>query len=188
MNMRMVNIMLIASGLLMSKGKEKQNNKNNLPNFKGILEVKHYIPGRLRLNCTSIKQNNNAAVSLINTCNKIPGINKVTVNECIGTILVEYDFNILEPVLIMGIVLKVLGLEDQVKQNPKSLVNKESINIADSLNRAIYEKTSGIIDLKGMVMLLIGGYAMYDIKARPEIRPCGYTCLWWVYSSLMDKF
>lgn len=184
--MRIINIILITSGLLVHKRKENQNNK--LPNFRGILEIKHYIPGRLRLNCNFIKQNHNSAKILIDTCTQITGINKVIVNESIGSILVEYDFNILEPVLIMGILLKVLGLESQVKQNPNSLVNKEIINITDSLNRATYEKSNGIIDLKSLVMLLIGGYAMYDIKARPEIRPCGYTCLWWVYSSLIDKF
>ncbi len=186
MNMRMINIMLIASGLFISKGKE--NKKSNLPNFKGILEVKHYVPGRLRLSCQSIKQNPDACNILIDTCNKIPGINKITINECIGSILIEYDFNTLEPVLIIGIVLKILDLEKEINQNPKSLVSKESINIADSLNRTIYEKTNGIMDFKSMVFLLIGAYSIYDIKARPEIRPCGYTCLWWVYSSLIDKF
>jgi hypothetical protein len=187
--MNMVNAMLLASGLLMTKERAKKDStKNNLPNFIGILEVKHYIPGRMRLNCPILKGNDAGEVALVETCKKIPGINKVNVNKYIGTILVEYDLNNLEPVLIMGIVLKVLGLEEQVKQSPKSLVDRESVNVAESLNRAVYEKTNGILDLKSMAMILIGGYALYDIKARPGIRPGGYTCLWWVYSTLSKKF
>ena len=37
MNLNMLNIALIASGILMCK--EKQNNKYNLPNLRNILEV-----------------------------------------------------------------------------------------------------------------------------------------------------
>lgn len=185
--MNIVNTMLIASGLLLSKGKSnKTNSKVKLPNFIGILEVKHYMPGRIRLNCPILKQNEVACMALVDTCNKIKGIKNIDINSYIGSILIEYDS--LEPVLIMGIILKVLGLEEEVKNNPKSLIDKESINISESLNHAIYEKTGGILDLKNMIMILIGGYALYDIKVRPGVRPCGYTCLWWVYSSLAKKF
>ena len=186
MNFNMINLALIASSFLISKS--KQGNRHNLPNFRNILEVKHYIPGRLRLSCNYLKQNSKDSMLLVDTFKKIPGINNITINEQIGTILVEYDFNSLEPVLILGIILKVLNLENEVKENPKSLLSKESINVLDSVNRSINEKTIGILDFKNLVMLFIGAYAIYDIKARPEIRPCGYTCLWWIYSSLIDKF
>lgn len=186
MNFNIINLALIASSVFMSKS--KQSNNHNLPSFRNILEVKHYIPGRLRLNCNYLKQNAKDSMILVDTCKKIPGINNITINEQIGSILVEYDFNSLEPVLIIGIILKVLNLENEVKKNPKSLVSKESINILDSLNRTVNEKTMGIIDFKNLVMMFIGAYAIYDIKARPEFRPCGYTCLWWIYSSLIEKF
>ncbi|RDY23305.1 hypothetical protein CHF27_008625 [Romboutsia maritimum] len=186
--MNMVKIALLASGFLISREKSNKDKiKNNLPNFRGILEVQHYIPSRIRLNCPVLENNEAGEKALVDTCKKIPGINKIIVNKCIGTILVEYDVHSLEPVLIMGIILKVLGLENQIKKGTDSLIDRESINIAESLNRTVHEKTNGIIDLKGMIMILVGGYAMYDIKARPDIRPCGYTCLWWIYSRLADK-
>ena len=82
---------------------------------------------------------------------------------------------------------KVMELEDTINKSPTSLIDKESANLADSLNRAIFEKTNGIVDLKSFVMLLLGAYAAYDINSRPTVRPSGYTCLWWIYSTLAKK-
>ena len=64
----------------------------------------------------------------------------------------------------------------------KSLITRESANIVESLSHTIYEKTSGVLDLKSSVMLLLCVYAVYDIKTRPGLRPAGLTCLWWLYS------
>ena len=167
--------------------KDHSKENNLLPNFKGILEVKHHIPGRIRMSCPNLKNNKDKSSDLINVCDKIPGIISTRINQTLGTILIEYDTNVLHPTLIMGIILKVMELEDSINKNPTSLIGKESTNIADSLNRAIFEKTNGILDLKSFIMLLLGGYAVYDINLRPGVRPSGYTCLWWVYSTLAKK-
>ena len=50
-----------------------------------------------------------------------------------------------------------------------------------------FEKTYGLVDLISFVMLLLGAYAAYDINSRPTVRPSGYTCLWWIYSTLAKK-
>ena len=157
--------------------KDHSKENNLLPNFKGILEVKHHIPGRIRMSCPNLKNNKDKSSDLINVCDKIPGIISTRINQTLGTILIEYNTNVLHPTLIMGIINK----------SPTSLIDKESTNIADSLNRAIFEKTNGILDLKSFIMLLLGGYAVYDINLRPGVRPSGYTCLWWVYSTLAKK-
>ncbi|MFQ7120413.1 MAG: HMA2 domain-containing protein, partial [Intestinibacter sp.] len=94
---------------------------------------------------------------------------------------IKYEEETIQPMLIIGIILKVLGLEDEAHSENKSLVTKESIDILDSLSHTIYEKTNGILDLKSSVMLLLGTYAVYDIKTRPGVRPAGITCLWWLY-------
>ena len=167
--------------------KDHSKENNLLPNFKGILEVKHHIPGRIRMSCPNLKNNKDKSSDLINVCDKIPGIISTRINQTLGTILIEYDTNVLHPTLIMGIILKVMELEDSINKSPTSLIDKESTNIADSLNRAIFEKTNGILDLKSFIMLLLGGYAVYDINLRPGVRPSGYTCLWWVYSTLSKK-
>ena len=119
--------------------------------------------------------------ALLNTFSQIPGITEISINPYIGTILIKYEEETIQPMLIIGIILKVLGLEDEAHNENRSLVTKESIDILDSLSHTIYEKTNGILDLKSSVMLLLGTYAVYDIKTRPGVRPAGITCLWWLY-------
>ena len=176
---------MLVSALLTCKDHNKEYNR--LPNFKGILEVKHHIPGRIRMSCPNLKNNKDKSIDLVNVCDKIPGIISIRINENLGTILIEYDTDVLKPLLIIWIILKFIELEDTINKSPTSLIDKESANLADSLNRAIFEKTNGIVDLKSFVMLLLGAYAAYDINSRPTVRPSGYTCLWWIYSTLAKK-
>ena len=46
---------MLVSALLTCKDHNKEYNR--LPNFKGILEVKHHIPGRIRMSCPNLKNN-----------------------------------------------------------------------------------------------------------------------------------
>ena len=175
MNNKLIAALILVSSFLLSSDEEKDQYKPKLPNFKDILEVKHSIPGRIRIQCKVLKQ------ALLNTFSQIPGITEISINPYIGTILIKYEEETIQPMLIIGIILKVLGLEDEAHSENKSLVTKESIDILDSLSHTIYEKTNGILDLKSSVMLLLGTYAVYDIKTRPGVRPAGITCLWWLY-------
>lgn len=182
MNTKALSALILLSSLLMSSKEDKGEQKEKLPNFRNILEVKHSIPGRIRLQCNPIKENLELKDVLINTFSQIKGVNEISVNSLIGTILVRYDKNSMDAVLIIGIILKILGLDEEVENTNKSLVTKESKEILNSVSHAIYEKTNGILDLKSSVMVFILAYAIYDIKTRPGLRPAGITCLWWLYS------
>ena len=119
MNNKLIAALILVSSFLLSSNEEKDQYKPKLPNFKDILEVKHSIPGRIRIQCKVLKDNPHGKQALLNTL--------------------------------------------------------------DSLSHTIYEKTNGILDLKSSVMLLLGTYAVYDIKTRPGVSPAGITCLWWLY-------
>ena len=178
MNNKLIAALILVSSFLLSSDEEKDQYKPKLPNFKDILEVKHSIPGRIRIQCKVLKDNPHGKQALLNTFSQIPGITEISINPYIGTILIKYEEETIQPMLIIGIILKVLGLEDEAHSENKSLVTKERL---DSLSHTIYEKTNGILDLKSSVMLLLGTYAVYDIKTRPGVRPAGITCLWWLY-------
>ena len=181
MNSNLIAALVLVSGFLLSSDEEKDQYKPKLPNFKDILEVKHSMPGRIRIQCKVLKDNPQGKQALLNTFSQIPGITDISVNPCIGTVLIKYKEETIQPMLIIGIILKVLGLAEEAHNENRSLITKESTDILDSLSHTIYEKTNGILDLKSSVMLLLGTYAIYDIKTRPEVRPGGITCLWWLY-------
>ena len=75
----------------MSSDEEKDQYKPKLPNFKDILEVKHSIPGRIRIQCKVLKDNPHGKQALLNTFSQIPGITEISINPYIGTILIKYE-------------------------------------------------------------------------------------------------
>jgi hypothetical protein len=164
--------------------KNDKNSKDRLPNFKNILEVKHFLPGRLRLYSPKIKNREDIKEMLISQLMKIQYINYVEFNTITGSVLIKYDKEKLDAVIIIAVIVKLLNLEKEIEKKPKSIIKKEIVNIKDSLNRAIYEKTNGIVDLETIILSLLLISGIYRVKTRPDVMPGGITLLWWANSNL----
>ena len=85
--------------------------KNNLVDFYGVLEIKHYTKGRMRLFIKPLIGEKEAAKSLEEKFRKIDGIFEIKVNTTVGSVLIKYDENKIEPQILIGAILQVLGLE-----------------------------------------------------------------------------
>lgn len=166
------------------KNAENKDKKEKLPEFKGVFEVKHSIPGRIRFKVNPLKGNEdlNQINFILDSFQKIDGIKDISINTTLGTILISYDINKLQPLLIMGVLIRLLGLESSVGKKPKSVVTSEVENITDSLNLAVYDKTNGLLDMKNIIMLTLIGIGIYKIKRQPRFGVSGSTSLWWAYS------
>ena len=90
MNNKLIAALILVSSFLLSSDEEKDQYKPKLPNFKDILEVKHSIPGRIRIQCKVLKDNPHGKQALLNTFSQIPGITEISINPYIGTILIKY--------------------------------------------------------------------------------------------------
>ena len=62
-------------------------NKKMLPDFYGILEVQHYIKGRIRLKVNSLIQDDEKAKELVGKLASLNGIEDISVNTLIGSCL-----------------------------------------------------------------------------------------------------
>ena len=122
MNRNLITALILASGFLLTSEQEKDQYKPQLPNFKDILEVKHSIKGRIRIQCKVLKGNQHGEQALLNTFSQIPGIIDISVNPCIGTVIIKYNEETIQPMLIIGIILKVLGLEDEAHNENKYIL------------------------------------------------------------------
>lgn len=152
-----------------------------LPSFYGILEVQHYIEGRIRIKIESLKHDDEKAEELKVNLLKLNGIDEVTINILLGTILIKFDEAIIEPVILIGVLLNFLGLEEEAfeKKNGKmSFVLKDILEAADM---ALYNKTKGIMDLKTSIALVFMVYGIKKIRQNP-IMPNGVNLLWWAYN------
>lgn len=167
-----------------SKQSDSRTNKLNLPDFRGVLEVKHAIPGRIRLNSPFIKDNEELKEVFLNEIKKINLIKNVEVNILTGSLIVNYEVDKIEPQLLLAVIAKLLGLEEEISKEPVPILKNEMKNMKDSINMAIYNKSNGTLDASSLlvlILLLASGYKLYT-GTGSKVGPT--TCLMWALSYL----
>lgn len=156
-------------------------NKKMLPDFYGILEVQHYIKGRIRLKVNSLIQDDEKAKELVGKLASLNGIEDISVNTLIGSVLIKFSEEVVDPITLIGAVLSILGLEEEVfdKKNGKFFSGMREV--IESIDFAIYNKTKGILDLKSTIALLFIINGIRKIRQNP-IMPNGVNLLWWGFN------
>lgn len=181
----------ILSGLLFGlfygrrlTGKEKK--ETYFKGFPGTLEIKHCIPGRIRFFVPSLLNSSNGKEILEEKMCKIEGIEKVDVNILSGSLLVQYKTDKIEKILILGIIIKLLGLEDKIDGKEISIIRKEIKKWNEALSYSLYEKTKGLLDIKtavSLVFLYNGMKGLFFSTEAAKSNP--YSLLYWAYRSLV---
>ncbi|WP_294705048.1 HMA2 domain-containing protein [uncultured Fusobacterium sp.] len=156
-------------------------NKKILPDFYGILEVKHYIKGRIRLKIDSLMENEIKSQELKGRLLGLNGIENVSINVLIGSTLINFNEEIIDPITLIGVVLNILDLEEKVFEKRFGKLHTGMKEIVESVDFAIYNKTKGILDLKSTIALLFIVYGIKKIRQNP-IMPNGVNLLWWGFN------
>ena len=156
-------------------------NKKMLPDFYGILEVQHYIKGRIRLKVNSLIQDDEKAKELVGKLASLNGIEDISVNTLIGSILIKFSEEVVDPITLIGAVLSILGLEEEVFDKKNGKLFSGMREVIESIDFAIYNKTKGILDLKSTIALLFIINGIRKIRQNP-IMPNGVNLLWWGFN------
>lgn len=172
----------ILAGLV---GKNKDQKRSPLLRITGPIRTSHILPGRVRFNIVSLK-NNETKLAIVNKqIPKIEGVASVQVNKISGSVLILFDKDRLEPELLCAALIRLLDLEKELEKIPKPIISKELKEMGNSLNRAVFEKTGGIIDLWTAIPILLIIFGIRKILTdRATIWPTGIALLWWGYNSL----
>lgn len=156
-------------------------NKKMLPDFYGILEVQHYIKGRIRLKVNSLIQDDEKAKELVGKLASLNGIEDIYVNTLIGSVLIKFSEEVVDPITLIGAVLSILGLEEEVFDKKNGKLFSGMREVIESIDFAIYNKTKGILDLKSTIALLFIINGIRKIRQNP-IMPNGVNLLWWGFN------
>ena len=155
--------------------------KKNLPDFYGVLEVQHYIKGRLRLKINVLAGNYDACKELESRMISLRGIYSIKSNPMLGTLLIEFDENEVSSVILMGAILNLLGLEDEAFSRKSGFISSIFSESVSALDSVIYNKTKGILDIKSTLGMFLLYYGVKKIRQNP-VLPNGVNLLWWAYS------
>lgn len=156
-------------------------NKKMLPDFYGILEVQHYIKGRIRLKVNSLIQDDEKAKELVGKLASLNGIEDISVNTLIGSVLIKFSEEVVDLITLIGAVLSILGLEEEVFDKKNGKLFSGMREVIESIDFTIYNKTKGILDLKSTIALLFIINGIRKIRQNP-IMPNGVNLLWWGFN------
>ncbi len=182
--------MHLVAGFLLAAlfGKKKKEHKSPLLDLFYPVRTQHLLPGRVRFQVEKLKDNPRDEKFLLEQLPKVRGVSRVNINTITGSILLLYDEDEVQPELLCTVVIRLLGLENELDKPPISIVLKEIREMGGSLNRAVYERTGGLIDLWTAIPIILAVVGARKIMTqRYQAVPTGFTLLWWAYHALMRE-
>jgi len=161
-------------------------NKMLLPNFYGIFEVKSATKNRIRVEIDKLKNNNEEIESLRENLRKIAVIKNFKIIKTLGSLTVEFDDSQIDSQFMIGIILKLLNLDEELLKDRKGKIKNSFSNLGKLADITVYNKTKGLFDAKTLAgtMLLIYGIKKFK---REMFLPSGATLIWWAYRLLSKK-
>ncbi len=175
--------MHILTGLLLSKLLTGTGNKKAFRGFRGIVEIRHVIPGRVRFYIPVLKMNVEKGEQLKKGLLKAAAIKQVEINPLLGSVLIIFDTKKIDEVTLTAVLAKLLGLEKEVDKTPTSLIGQKLSRMLKSANSSVYEQTNGMLDLNTAITLSFLSMGVWSILRNPTILPAGISLVYWAYNN-----
>ena len=161
-------------------------NKVLLPNFYGIFEVKSLTKNRLRIEIDKLKNNREEINELTENLKKISVIKNFKIVQSLGSLTIEFDDSQIDAQFMLGIILKLLNLDDELLKDRKGKIKDTFLNLGKLADITIYNKTKGLFDAKTLAGTILLIYGIKKFK-NEMFLPSGATLIWWAYRLLSKK-
>jgi hypothetical protein len=151
----------------------------------GPLITRHLIAGRVRFYAPSLQGKKEKARMVEDRLGTIEGVKEISASPLTGSILIHFDESILQADLLAAGLIKLLDLEKELEKTPASATGRKIGDFLKDANRAVYDKTDGLTDLRTALALAMAIAGVYKIASeRSNTLPAGVTLLWWAYMAL----
>lgn len=181
---------IITGIVLAALAGKKMNGKDHpqvrIPRFTtGPVQTIHAIPGRLRFRVPSLTEDVAGCKQVVKQLPQIQGVEKVAVTPLTGSVLIQYKVGEVEPEFLFAALVKLLDLEDEMDAPCRPALAAELRTMGESLNRAVYERTGGLVDLWTAMMIVLAGVGIHQMIRNPaRAFPAGFTLVWWGINSM----
>jgi hypothetical protein len=174
----------LLAGLL---GKNKSRRRTLMPMLRtGPVQTAHWIPGRVRLRVPSLLENGAGAAMVREKLPTIEGVQSVTLNPATGSVLIVYREEKVRPELLFAAVVRLMNLDAELKRTPQPVVTRELREILGSVNRLVYDRTGGLLDLWSAALILLTAVGVQKLLVQGmRAFPAGLTLVWWGLASLL---
>ena len=174
----------LLAGLL---GKNKFRRSTLMPMLRtGPVQTAHWMPGRVRLRVPSLAENSAGAALLREKLPTIQGVQSVKLNAASGSVLIVYQEDQVRPELLFASVVRIMNLDAELKRTPEPVVTRELREILGSVNRVVYDRTGGLLDLWSAALILLTAIGIQKLLVQGmRAFPAGLTLVWWGLASLL---
>jgi len=176
--------MHILTGLLLSRLFASKGPKKTFRGFRGIVEIRHSIPGRVRFHVPVLKKNIEKGAMLEKELKKAAAIRQISVNPLLGSVLVVYDPEKINEVTLTAVLAKLLGLEKEMEKPPRSVIGQQMAKFIKSANSSVYEQTDGLMDLNAAITVSFLSLGVWSLLRNPRVLPAGVSMIYWAYNNV----
>ena len=169
----------LAAGTAVLLPKQPKHNLMKLPSFRGVAEVRSSLPGRMRLYIPAVSGAYEQAAQMKAQLEGTGVIHQVAVESRTGSVLVRYDESKVQAAVVLGAVLKLLGLEEKVKTAPSSKVQEGIQLLLSAVNQGVLDATNGLLDVKTLAAGALTVAALRSKTQKGWAAPGAMTLLWW---------
>ncbi len=169
----------LAAGTALMLPKKQEHNVMKLPSFRGVAEVRSSLPGRLRLNVPAVSQNMPQAEQMKKQLEGTGVIRSVAIEPRTGSVLICYDESAVQGAVVLGAVIKLMGLDESVKRPPVSKLNEELKTLFSAVNAGVLDATNGLLDVPTVAAGALTVAALRSKMKSGWAVPGAMTLLWW---------
>jgi hypothetical protein len=148
----------------------------------------HLLPGRVRFRVPCLCGDDQAGEHLRATLGRVASVQHLDVDPVTGSVLIRYDAEAINAALLVAAIIKILNLEGELDKVPASRMQREVRHVSKALNRALYDQTHGLLDMKTAVFLSLAALGTAKLwQQRSLALPAGFTLLWWAGNGLLGR-
>ncbi len=169
----------LAAGTAVLLPKPPKHNLMKLPSFRGVAEVRSSLPGRMRLYVPAVTQEPALAGQMVQQLESTGVIHQVKTEPRTGSVLICYDESRVQAPVVLGAMMKLMGLDGKVKTAPVSKVQEGIKLLLNAVDQGILEATDGLLDAK---TLAAGALTVAALRSKTKYgwaAPGAMTLLWW---------
>jgi hypothetical protein len=148
------------------------------------VQTAHCLPGRVRFRVPSLVGNANGRALVLQKLPGIQGVDSVSVDGTSGSVLIRYREEEVKPELLFAALVRLLGLDDELQRSPQPVLARELRTISQTLNRVVYDRTGGLVDLHSALIITMAAVGLNKLVAEGSRSfPAGFTLVWWALNS-----
>lgn len=156
--------------------------KKRPPSIRGVVETVHSLPDRMRLLVPILMDQPGKAADLQKAMGSIDAVASIRANPVTGSVVIQFDPLSVEPIILFGSVIRILGLDAEIGPASQPVLWKEINAAGQTAEEMVRTFSIGLMDIKTLITLLLVGVLSYRLMAgRTNLAmPGSATLVWWI--------